>query len=130
MAGRVYEIMDWGAVESIVYSEEKDPHSILGPHLTEDGLLIQAFLPRAKKVSVVLADTSYGMEEMDEAGFFAALLPLYEVPGYRFEVVYEEDAFDALARVVAKFLGVRVRKQTQTGELQRSLLRNTVLFGD
>ena len=90
MAGRVYEIMDWGAVESIVYSEEKDPHSILGPHLTEDGLLIQAFLPRARKVSVVLADTSYGMEEMDEAGFFAALLPLYEVPGYRFEVVYEE----------------------------------------
>ena len=53
-----------------------------------------------------------------------------EVVSVTKEVVYEEDAFDALARVVAKFLGVRVRKQTQTGELQRSLLRNTVLFGD
>lgn len=90
MDSKLYELMDWAAVEAIVYSEESSPHSILGPHLTQDGLLIQAFFPRAVAAEVVCADTAYAMERADEAGFFAVLLPLGEIPGYRFSVSYED----------------------------------------
>ena len=43
----LYEMMDWAAVEEIVYSEAANPDLQLGPHLTERGLLIQAFIPNA-----------------------------------------------------------------------------------
>lgn len=46
------------------------------------------------------------------------------------EVLYDKDAFDALARIVAKAVGGRVRKPTEAAELQRGLLRSAVLFGE
>ena len=53
-----------------------------------------------------------------------------EVVSVTKDVVYDEDAFDALARIVAKTVGVRVRKQTQSADLQRGHLRGVVLFGE
>ena len=53
MDNKLYEMMDWAAVEGIVYSEEDHPHDILGAHVTEEGILIQTFLPTAKSVTVV-----------------------------------------------------------------------------
>lgn len=41
------------------------------------------------------------------------------------DVVYDEQAFDALARIVAMALGSRVRKPAKSGEHQRNLLRQT-----
>ena len=35
MERELYEVMDWAAVEEIVYSESADPHAILGPHKTD-----------------------------------------------------------------------------------------------
>ena len=32
--------MDWAGIEEIVYSEAADSHKLLGPHITDDGLLI------------------------------------------------------------------------------------------
>ena len=57
MDNKLYEMMDWAAVEGIVYSEEDHPHDILGAHVTEEGILIQTFLPTAKSVTVVLKDS-------------------------------------------------------------------------
>ena len=53
-----------------------------------------------------------------------------EVVSVTKEVVYDETAFDALARMVARAVGARVRKLTQSGERQRQLLRQKTLFGD
>ena len=76
MSDKLYEMMDWAEIEAIVYSEESEPKKILGPRVTEEGILIQCFLPGAKKVKVLLGrgkqDCDMVMEE--EAGFFAALL--------------------------------------------------------
>ncbi len=33
----LYDLMDWSAVEEIVYSESENPHAILGAHPTEEG---------------------------------------------------------------------------------------------
>ena len=42
MEQKLYDLMDWAGIEELVYSEASNPHAMLGPHLTEDGLLIQA----------------------------------------------------------------------------------------
>ena len=44
LEGKVYDLMDWAAIEGIVYSEENNPHSILGPKVVEDGILIQKYV--------------------------------------------------------------------------------------
>ena len=48
----LYDMMDWAGIEELVYSEAADPHRLLGPHLTDNGLLVQAFIPAAASVSV------------------------------------------------------------------------------
>lgn len=48
MDNKLYEMMDWAAVEGIVYSEEDHPHDILGAHVTEEGILIRRFCRRQR----------------------------------------------------------------------------------
>lgn len=48
----LYDLMDWAGIEELVYSEASDPGRLLGEHVIKEGLLIQAFLPNAEKVSV------------------------------------------------------------------------------
>lgn len=43
MSDKLYEYMDWPEIEAVVYSEESEPRKILGPRVTEDGILIQSF---------------------------------------------------------------------------------------
>ena len=53
----LYRLMDWPEIEAVVYSECQEPAAILGPHMTDDGVLIQTFLPTAEAVTVVLNGT-------------------------------------------------------------------------
>ena len=48
MEQTLYELMDWAGIEELTYSEAANPHAMLGPHLTDNGVLIQAMLPTAK----------------------------------------------------------------------------------
>ncbi len=91
MDNRLYELMNWPRIEALVYSEEDEPQEILGPHKVEDGILVQAFLPTAVKMTAVLKNTGkeYEMELADEGGFFAVLLPGKTVPEYFFRVEYD-----------------------------------------
>ena len=43
------------------------------------------------------------------------------------EMIYDEDMFDALAKIVAKSLGIRVRKPGERGCMRREQLRSIVL---
>lgn len=91
MTDILYSLMDWRAVEELVYSESCDPHRILGPHVVPQGVLVQAFIPTASRISVLTAGDgrAWPMEMADEAGFFAALLPGACVPSYMLEVTYD-----------------------------------------
>lgn len=93
MSDKLYEMMDWAEIEAVVYSEESEPKKILGPRVTEDGILIQCFLPGAQKVKVLLGrgKQDCDMVMQDEAGFFAALLEGDKIPKYQLEATYEED---------------------------------------
>lgn len=98
MEQKLYDQMDWAAIEELVYSESSDPHRVLGPHITEDGLLIQALLPTAKNVTVRLTSTgkTYPMELADEAGFFAVLIPRKTVTAYTLLVEYDNGTEEEL----------------------------------
>ena len=91
MSKTLYDMMDWAGIEELVYSEAADPHGMLGPHVTEDGLLIQAFIPTAQAISVKLKSNSreYPMELMDDPGFFAVLIPRKTVADYTLCVTYD-----------------------------------------
>ena len=52
MEEKLYDYMDWAEIEAVVYSEENHPRDILGPRVTEDGILIQAFFPGATRAAV------------------------------------------------------------------------------
>ena len=48
MEDLLYKLIDWAVIEDIEYSESLDPHAALGAHQTDEGLLIQAFIPEAE----------------------------------------------------------------------------------
>ena len=50
----LYDLMDWAGIEELVYSESDDPGRLLGASMVKEGLLIQAYIPNAKQVSVKL----------------------------------------------------------------------------
>lgn len=83
--------MDWAGIEELVYSEASDPGRLLGEHVIKEGLLIQAFLPNAEKVSVKIGEEQFPMEMADENGFFAVLLEdRKELVPYHFCITYTD----------------------------------------
>lgn len=72
MEQKLYDLMDWAGIEELVYSEASNPHAMLGPHLTEDGLLIQALVPTAAEISVKISTTGKKYP-MDRVGLTAGL---------------------------------------------------------
>ena len=68
MNDKLYDMMDWARIEGLVYSEEDNPHDFLGAHVTNNGVLIQTFIPTAEKITVLCGNpaTAYEMEREDE----------------------------------------------------------------
>jgi 1,4-alpha-glucan branching enzyme len=89
----LYDLMDWAEIETIVYSEHDNPHNLLGPHLTDKGILIQTFIPTATSVVVKITKTGqeYPMVLEDEEGFYAALVPGNKVIPYTLIVTYDNN---------------------------------------
>ena len=96
MNERLEEIMNWAEVEDVTYAETANPKKILGAHIIPEGLLVQSFVPTAKSIELVLGGQRYPMELVDEAGFFATLLPVEEawneaLPAYTYHITYDND---------------------------------------
>lgn len=97
MTKKLYKLMDWAEIETVVYSEEDKPHDFLGAHRVSGGLLVQAFFPNVKKVYVVFKNGNstkeYAMELADEEGFYAAYISM-PIPSskyvYFYRVVYKD----------------------------------------
>ena len=100
MDEKVYGYMDWPRIEAIVYGEETAPRDVMGPRITQDGVLIQGFFPDAEEVNVISGKKTYVCEKEDEAGYFAVLLPVRKVPEYRFLIKMgetEKECYDPYA---------------------------------
>lgn len=96
MGNRLYDLMDWPSIEGVVYSECDEPMELLGGRICKDGFLIQTFAPDAVEMNVRVDGRKklYPMEKMDEAGFFAVLLPGRKKVSYTFvkEDIYGKKA--------------------------------------
>ena len=73
MNDKLYKLMNWRDIEEIVYSECDNPHRLLGAHKEGNKLLVQAFFPDTKSVTIQSTDgkKTYPMECVDEAGYYA-----------------------------------------------------------
>ena len=92
MKKRLYDLMDWAAIEAIVYSEEPHPENILGPHKVRGGYLIHCFLPDAQNVHIKIKESGkcFPMEQADDAGVFAAIVPGKKAEAYTIIAKYED----------------------------------------
>ena len=110
MQEKLYKLMDWGFIEGIIYSEEDNPHRILGVHRMGANLVFQTFQPGAVSVNVLLREEKkiLPMEMVDEVGYFAAMMFYRKIGAYQYEVCYEdgkkvivEDAYRFLPQISA-----------------------------
>jgi len=90
MNKKLYKLMDWAAIEGIVYSEEDHPEEILGAHSVVGTTLIQTFIPDAKEVSVCMngAEKKIKMDLADEEGFYACTVTGKGKKSYQYEVTF------------------------------------------
>src|SRR6266478_8225183 len=59
-------------LEAIIGGYHGDPFRILGPHQTEEGWAVRAFLPQAMDAAVVVAGLPHPMRKLLPEGFFEA----------------------------------------------------------
>ena len=75
MEKKLYELMDWPAIERIIYSDSVHPKQTLGQRITKSGLLIQAHYPNAVRAYVKSDEGPIQeMQQIDEKGYFAILI--------------------------------------------------------
>ncbi|HET6648379.1 MAG TPA: 1,4-alpha-glucan branching protein GlgB [Pyrinomonadaceae bacterium] len=77
----------------LLSATHSDPHRVLGPHLSDAGLIIRVFRPDAELVEVAIGKKlAQPMSKTHPAGLFEVLLPgLTTVPSYRLVVHYSDD---------------------------------------
>lgn len=94
----LYKLMNWADIEAIIYSEHDNPHDILGAHVTEEGILVQAFIPTAKRILVKIRKNKkeYIMECVDKEGFFAVLIPGIKVIPYTLLITYDNESTEEI----------------------------------
>ena len=86
MNNKLYNLMNWPDIEGIVYSDTDSPQKLLGGHVCEEGFLIQTFNPHAVEMNVKIYGKSkiYPMQKVDEAGYYAVLIPGKRKQNYTF----------------------------------------------
>ena len=89
MALKIEDFMQWPEIEDLEYAECGNPELVLGPkQVDKNHVLITAFFKGVDEVKVKLKATGkeYKMEQMDEDGYYAVLIPAKSIPVYRFLV--------------------------------------------
>jgi len=113
MNNRMYKLMNWPAIEAVVYAESDNPSAVLGPHTSGNSTLYQVYVPDATEVRLQVPDEDKAikMECVDEAGFFAVLKSGKAPAEYSYLAEFEsgdvrkvEDAYRYEHKLPAKFI--------------------------
>jgi 1,4-alpha-glucan branching enzyme len=91
MTARVEHVdqLSHAEIDVLVAGLHHDPHSVLGAHLSEDGVTIRALRPLAESVTVVLPDGSRIPMSHLHQGVFSVTVPGLAIPDYRVAVTYQ-----------------------------------------
>ena len=102
MDKKLYKLMNWPKIEAIIYSEEDNPHELLGPHSINyivknpvaSNTCVQAFYPDAVAMDLILPETGaeHSMQMVDEAGYYAVLLSEKITKPYKLRVRFHSGA--------------------------------------
>ena len=80
------------AFESLLSVSHRDPHSFLGLHQEDGGLMVRVFRPNAKKVTVLFEGKKVPLDSFQDSGLFEAYLPQSGHQGpYQVQVEYAPD---------------------------------------
>jgi 1,4-alpha-glucan branching enzyme len=84
-------IVETQELDAVVRREHADPHSVLGAHSVDDGVVVRAYRPAARAVSAHLRDGfTVELEQIHPGGVFEGVIEGAELPlRYRLEVQYE-----------------------------------------
>jgi 1,4-alpha-glucan branching enzyme len=78
-------------VERIVRREHGDPHSVLGAHKYNGGVVVRAIRPAAKSITVHAGNTDVDLELVHPGGVFEGVVPEADMPlDYELEVDYPD----------------------------------------
>ena len=85
--------LDRAALKSLLTLKHDDPHSILGAHHIDGGIVIRALRPDAEKVEVLIGKKKpQALNRIHDAGIFELGIPgLATIPSYRLKVSYPND---------------------------------------
>ncbi|WP_435844867.1 1,4-alpha-glucan branching enzyme [Streptomyces klenkii] len=75
--------------ERLLHGAHHDPHGLLGAHPVRGGVRFRTLRPFARSVAVTAKGLRVDLDDEGD-GFFAAVLPLSELPDYRLLVSYED----------------------------------------
>ncbi|WP_438828650.1 1,4-alpha-glucan branching enzyme [Streptomyces klenkii] len=75
--------------ERLLHGAHHDPHGLLGAHPVRGGVRFRTLRPFARSVAVTAKGLRVDLDDEGD-GFFAAVLPLSELPDYRLLVGYED----------------------------------------
>lgn len=86
-----FDFFDKDEINRIVSSSHDNPHRVLGPHITNDGIVIQAFVPTASHIIVKLQKSKkeYIMSSKEYDSFFTVTIPGKVIPAYTLIVEYD-----------------------------------------
>ncbi len=112
MNDRLYQLMNWREIEEIVYSESDNPHKLLGARRAGGKLLVQAYFPDTRSVKIRSLDgkTVYPMERVDDAGYYAALIP--EKVSFAYEYLVNDGKREVCKKEVYRFAPMITKKET------------------
>jgi 1,4-alpha-glucan branching enzyme len=82
-----------GELSKLLLLRHSDPHSILGAHVNDRGVIFRAFRPDANRVELLVdSEAPREMKERPETGLFETLVEGWrEIPPYKLEVHYPGD---------------------------------------
>ncbi|MBS1819984.1 MAG: 1,4-alpha-glucan branching protein GlgB [Acidobacteria bacterium] len=78
-------------LSALAAGQHRDPFSVLGPHLRDDGrVVIRAMRPDASRIDVWLvgADRAEPMTRLTDSGLFEAVVAGPEIPDYRLRITF------------------------------------------
>ena len=94
MYDKLYGMMNWPLIEGVEYTDIDNPSDLLGQHIIEDGLLVQAFIPDAAKVSIKYDGKKSEMYKMDEEGFYATIIDSDKTIQYKYEIEKDGNTYE------------------------------------
>ncbi|MEU4741330.1 1,4-alpha-glucan branching protein GlgB [Actinosynnema sp. NPDC023658] len=80
-------------VDRLLAGAHHDPHSVLGVHHVQDGVVARALRPGATAVAVIAKDKRFELDRVTD-GLFAGDLPEHPGGNYRLEVEYGDDVVE------------------------------------